>query len=105
MAKKSAPSDALGSRGHSLPGHSAWQLQTAKARFSELFRLVRSQGPQHITRQGKEAVVMISKEHYEELIGRSHQPQSLVQFFRESPLLGIDIDLERSKDNERLIEL
>ena len=48
---------------------------------------------------------MISKEHYEELIGRSHQPQSLVQFFRESPLLGIDIDLERSKDNERLIEL
>lgn len=28
-----------------------WQLQTAKARFSELFRQARTQGPQLITRQ------------------------------------------------------
>ena len=36
----------------------AWQLQEAKARFSELFRLVRAKGPQWVTRQGKEAVVV-----------------------------------------------
>jgi len=31
-----------------------WQLQTAKAKFSELFRLARTEGPQRITpaRQG-----------------------------------------------------
>ena len=36
-----------------------WQLQTAKARFSELFRSARSEGPQLITRQGKEGVVQV----------------------------------------------
>jgi antitoxin Phd len=82
-----------------------WQIQTAKARFSEVFRLARNQGPQRITRQGKEAVVMISNEKYEELIGRSRQPKSLVQFFRQSPLAGVELDLERSKDRERDIEL
>ena len=82
-----------------------WQLQTAKARFSELFRSARSEGPQLITRQGKEGVVMISEEQYDQLIGRSHQPKSLVQFFRESPFLGVDIDLERDKDQGRKIDL
>lgn len=82
-----------------------WQLQTAKARFSELFRSARSEGPQLITRQGKEGVVMISEEQYDQLIGRSHQPKSLVQFFRESPFLGVDIDLEPDKDEGRKVDL
>jgi prevent-host-death family protein len=82
-----------------------WQLQTAKARFSEVFRLARNEGPQRITRQGKEAVVMISQENYDELIGRSRQPKSLVQFFRQSPLAGVALNLERGKDRERDIEL
>jgi antitoxin Phd len=82
-----------------------WQLQTAKARFSEVFRRARSEGPQLITRQGKEGVVMISDEQYEQLVGRSHQPKSLVQFFRESLLVGIELDLERNKDEGREIEL
>ena len=34
-----------------------WQLQTAKARFSELFRRARSEGPQLITRRDKEGNV------------------------------------------------
>ena len=48
---------------------------------------------------------MISEEQYDQLIGRSHQPKSLVQFFRESPFLGVDIDLERDKDEGRKIDL
>ena len=82
-----------------------WQLQTAKARFSELFRSARSEGPQLITRAGKEGVVMISEEQYDQLTGRSHQPKSLVQFFRESPFVDVDIDLERDKDGGREIDL
>lgn len=82
-----------------------WQLQTAKAKFSELFRLVRTKGPQRITRQGKEAVVMISDEQYAQLTARSRQAKSIVQFFRESPLAGIDLDLERDRDTGRDIEL
>jgi antitoxin Phd len=84
---------------------SAWQVQTAKARFSEVFRKARTEGPQRITRQGKEGVVMISDEQYEQLVGKSHQPKSLVQFFRESPLVGVDLDLERDRDEGRDIEL
>lgn len=82
-----------------------WQVQTAKARFSEVFRRARAEGPQLITRQGKEGVVMISDERYEELVGRAHQPKSLVEFFRESPFVGVDLDLERQKDEAADINL
>ncbi|SRR5579871_6674931 len=83
----------------------SWQLQTAKARLSEVFRLARTAGPQRITRQGKEGVIMISDEQYDELVGKSHQPKNLVQFFRESPLVGVELDLERNKDTGRHVEL
>jgi antitoxin Phd len=86
-------------------GGQAWQLQTAKAKFSEVFRLARTEGPQRITRQGKEGVVMISDEQYERLTVRSHQPKSIVQFFRESPMVGVELDLERDKDTGRDVAL
>ncbi len=82
-----------------------WQVQTAKARFSEVFHRARTQGPQRITRQGKEGVVVISDEQYGELAGRAHQPKTLVEFFRKSPLVGVELDLERQKDEGRHIEL
>jgi antitoxin Phd len=83
----------------------SWQLQTAKARFSEVFRLARTQGPQLITRQNKDGVVMMPLEQFDELIARAHQPQSLVQFFRESPLVGLQLDLERDRQTDRDIDL
>jgi antitoxin Phd len=82
-----------------------WQLQTAKAKFSEVFRLARTEGPQRITRQGKEGVVMISEEQYDRLKVRSRQPKSIVQFFRESPLVGVELDLERDQDTGHDVEL
>ncbi|MDR3615497.1 MAG: type II toxin-antitoxin system prevent-host-death family antitoxin [Candidatus Obscuribacterales bacterium] len=82
-----------------------WQLQTAKARFSELFRLARTEGPQLITRQNKDAVVMLPVEQFNLLVGRAHQPTGLVQFFRQSPLVGLELNLERSKDMGRDVEL
>jgi antitoxin Phd len=93
--------------GAKIPRSSAqdWQIQTAKARFSEVFRRARTDGPQRITRQGKEGVVMISDEQYQQLMVKSRQPKSIVQFFRESPLAGLDLDLERDKDTGRDVEL
>jgi antitoxin Phd len=82
-----------------------WQIQTAKARFSEVFRRARTDGPQRITKQGKEGVVMISDEQFERLVVKRRQPKSIVQFFRESPLAGLDLDLERDQDTGRDIEL
>jgi len=82
-----------------------WQLQTAKARFSELFRRTRSEGPQLITRQGKEGVVMIADEDYEKLVGKAYQSKDLWQFFREFFLVGLELEFERNKDTSRDIKL
>ena len=46
---------------------------------------------------GKEGVVMISDEQYDRLVGKSHQPKNLVQFFRESLLVGIELNLDRAQ--------
>lgn len=89
----------------SSPGGHAWQVQTAKAKFSEVFRLARTEGPQRITRQGKEGVVMISEEQYGRLMVKSRQPKNIVQFFRQSPLAGVELDLKRDKDRGRDVEL
>jgi prevent-host-death family protein len=39
-----------------------WQLQTAKAKLSELLRAVRDEGPQIISVRGKEAFVVSAKD-------------------------------------------
>jgi len=82
-----------------------WQLQVAKARFSELFTIARTRGPQLILRQKKDGVVMMSAEQYELLVARALQPKSLVQFFHDSPLSGLDELFERDKDTGREIDL
>jgi antitoxin Phd len=82
-----------------------WQLQTAKARFSELFRKARAEGPQYVTRAGKETVVVVPAEQFAELIARKRQPRSLVEFFRNSPLRGTELNLERDRDTGRDIDL
>lgn len=87
------------------PVRQAWQLQTAKARFSEVFRLARAEGPQLITRQGRDSVVLIPIEQFDRLVNRAHRQKSLVQFFRESPLAGLNLDLERDKDSGRDVKL
>ena len=80
-----------------------WQLQTAKARFSQLFRRARTEGPQVVTRQGKEQVVVLPAEQFASLTKRVRQPKSLVEFFTESPLTHIKLDLTRDVDSGREI--
>lgn len=82
-----------------------WQLQTAKARFSEVFRRARSEGPQWVTRQDKEAVVILPAEEFERLSARSKQPRSLIQFFAESPLAKVKINFARKRDYGRTVVL
>lgn len=48
---------------------------------------------------------MIADEQYERLIGKAKQPKSLLQFFRKSPLVGLELNFERERDEGRDIEL
>lgn len=103
--KKPKRGGVLATRNNPRSGRRDWQVQTAKARFSEVFRMARTEGPQRITRQGKEGVVMISDEQYDRLVAKARQPKSIVQFFRESPFVGVDLDLERDKDAGRDVQV
>lgn len=82
-----------------------WQLQTAKAQFSEVFRRARAEGPQWVTRQNKETVVILPAEDFERLARRASQPASLVRFFAESPLADVCLDLSRKPDYGRDVDL
>jgi prevent-host-death family protein len=86
-------------------GNNIWQLQTAKARFSELFRRARTEGPQVVTRQGKDQVVVLPLEQFIQLTQQGRRQKSLVKFFAESPLARVDLDLSRDPDTGREITL
>ncbi len=79
-----------------------WQLQEAKNRFSELVNLAHKNGPQIVTKFGKKSVVVLSVDDYKKL---NKHNDSFVAFFKNSPLYGIDIDLDRDKTPSRDIKL
>ncbi len=71
------------------PGH--WLLQDAKARFSELVRRVRSEGPQHVTVHGRDEVVVISAEEFRRLKG-VQTGEALIAAMQASPHRDINIE-------------
>lgn len=83
------------------PRPAVWQLHEAKARFSELFRLVRAEGAQRVTRHGGETVVIVPAEEFDRLQIRASQPDSLVKFFQAAPTGASDLDLVRKRDTTR----
>jgi antitoxin Phd len=92
-------------RGEGAAVQQEWQLQEAKARFSEVFRLARERGPQRVTRHGREAVVVLPAEEYARLARSEARQGSLAEFFAASPLRGSGIDLDRPRDFGRDIKL
>jgi len=82
-------------------GH-AWQLQEAKNKFSQLVERARKDGPQIVSKHGKETVVVISVEEYRKL---TQKDTSLAQFFSNSPLKGVILNIERDTSTSRDIEL
>jgi antitoxin Phd len=76
----------------------SWQLQDAKNRFSQVIDEALKDGPQVITRRGVETAVVLSFADYRKmLLGRKR----LSEFFRESPLTGLDLDLTRDTSSAR----
>lgn len=75
---------------------STWQLQEAKAHFSEVIRKAETEGPQDVTVRGESKAVIISRKQYDKLT-KKKKKISLVEFMRKSPLYGLDLNFERDR--------
>jgi prevent-host-death family protein len=80
-----------------------WALQDAKNHFSEVVDRALQDGPQTVTRHGRETVVVVAAAEYKKM---TRPAESLVEFMQRSPLYGaVDIEFERSRDTGRKVKL
>ncbi|MCJ7547035.1 MAG: type II toxin-antitoxin system Phd/YefM family antitoxin [Deltaproteobacteria bacterium] len=75
-----------------------WQIQEAKNKFSEVVEEAVKNGPQIITKRGVETVIVLSYDDYRAVM---LSKKKLSDFFRESPLAQVDIDLRRDRSGLR----
>jgi len=86
------------SRLNAVTAYRGWKLEDAKARFSEVVRRARSEGPQRVTVRGRDAVVVISAEEFERLLPEKRR----LPFVRFMESLYVDgLDLSREHDHGR----
>lgn len=89
-------------RAAARPAAGRWKLEDAKARFSEVVRHAREEGPQRVSVRGHDAVVVMSVEEFERLVPNKPRPPFL-QFMEGLHLEGLS--LEREVDRGRDIKL
>jgi antitoxin Phd len=80
----------------------SWQLQDAKNRFSEVVEKARRTGPQFITRRGADAAVVVSAEDWARLTRRR---SPLIEVLRRAPKISGGLDVKRSRDTGRDVDL
>ncbi len=82
--------------------NSIWKLEEAKNSFDSLIAEALAHHAQIIELKNQQQVVVISLEDYK----KNLKPKNtLVDFFKKSPLYDLPLDLERDKDTGRDIEL
>ena len=81
-----------------------WQLQEAKNRLSEVVDLALEEGPQTVTRHGKEVAVIVAKAEFDRR-RRQGRPGTLLPFLRGLSFTRAGLDLERSHDLDRDVDL
>lgn len=77
-----------------------WQVQEAKARFSEMVERTLREGPQTVTRHGKAVAVLVRADQYRRLRSGGKTFKALLA---SAPLDGIEI--RRSRQKARIIRL
>jgi len=78
-----------------------WQVQEAKQRFSELVRRAQDEGPQVVTRHGREVVVIVAADEFRRLTGNK---PDFKMFLLSGPDLSA-LELERTTELPRKIDL
>lgn len=77
----------------------SWQLHEAKARFSQLVQKAIEEGPQTVTRHGRDAVVVMSAEEFERLRERKRNVMEVLMSGPEG-----ELELPERTAQERPIE-
>lgn len=77
----------------------AWKLQDAKARFSEVVERALHDGPQVVTRHGRNAVVIVA---YRDFVG-AEPAQDFKDFLLSIP--RVDLEIKPSRRRPRRTEL
>jgi len=75
-----------------------WSLPEADNKLTEIVNEALKSGPQIITWRGEATAVILSYEAYRKL---TLERQPLSEFFRDSPLADLDLDLTRDKSHLR----
>src|SRR5438132_926365 len=79
-----------------------WTVAEAKAKFSEVLERAEKEGPQRITKHGRETAVVVSAEDWAQ---KNKRKGTLVEFFMNSPLRGSGLEIPPRKKSTRRIEL
>jgi prevent-host-death family protein len=82
-----------------------WQLQEAKNRFSEVVDLALEEGPQSVTRHGKDVVVVVSKDDFERRRRATGPKGTLLAFLRRLSFADASLHIDRSRDDDRALDL
>ena len=80
----------------------AWQVQEAKQRFSEVVQRAIDEGPQVVTRRGREAVVVVSAQEYHRLTGT--KPEFTAFLLSGPDFSPLALEQERQRDLPREVD-
>jgi len=80
----------------------SWTVAEAKARFSKLIDQALEGGPQTVTRNGKRTAIVVAPEEWDR---KTRRAGNLAEFFRDSPLRGSRVPIERRKDRPPKVKL
>lgn len=83
-----------------------WQLQEAKNHFSKVVERAIADGPQLVTKHGKDAVVIVSAEEFRRsrAVTANAPSQSLAEFLLQSPLRGSQLRVRRPRSTGKPLD-
>jgi len=82
----------------------AWTVAQAKAKLSEVIDKARHQGPQLVTRNGKNAVVVVDAVQWDR-IQKREKKGNFAEFLLASPLRGSSLGVTRLSGGVRKVDL
>jgi prevent-host-death family protein len=75
-----------------------WTVAVAKAKLSEVIDQAPAQGPQTITRNGRQAVIVVAAQEWER---KTKRVGTLADFLAAAPLKGAELEVRRSRHRLR----